>query len=84
MKKILAILLTVSMITGMASFGAMAEESTEGGKEKLVIAACMQGNQSGFVQYMTSGMWEYQKNNAPEVDLQVVCAYEASSKQRRK
>ena len=81
MKKILAILLTVSMITGMASFGAMAEESTEGGKEKLVIAACMQGNQSGFVQYMTSGMWEYQKNNAPEVDLQVVFADDDAAKQ---
>jgi inositol transport system substrate-binding protein len=47
----------------------------------IVIAACMQGNQSGFVRYMTSGMYEYQKNSAPDVKLEVVFADDDPAKQ---
>jgi len=49
---------------------------------KIVIAACMQGNQSGFVRYMVSGMYEYQKANAPDIDLKVVYADDDPAKQQ--
>lgn len=48
---------------------------------EIVIAACMQGNQSGFVRYMTSGMYEYQKASAPDVKLEVVFADDDPAKQ---
>jgi ABC-type sugar transport system substrate-binding protein len=40
------------------------------------------GNQSGFIRYMTSGMYEYQKASAPDVDLQVVFADDDPAKQQ--
>lgn len=48
---------------------------------EIVIAACMQGNQSGFVRYMTSGMYEYKKASAPDVNLEVVFADDDPAKQ---
>lgn len=62
-----------------AATDAPAAEAPANGK--LVIGISMQGNQSGFVQYITSGMWEYQKNNAPDVELQVVFADDDAAKQ---
>jgi ABC-type sugar transport system substrate-binding protein len=55
-----------------------------GGKQasgKIVIAACMQGNQSGFVRYMVSGMQEYKKN-APDIELKIVYADDDPAKQQ--
>jgi ABC-type sugar transport system substrate-binding protein len=49
---------------------------------KIVIAACMQGNQSGFVRYMVSGMLEYQKASAPDIDLKIVYADDDPAKQQ--
>jgi len=49
--------------------------------KQIVIGISMQGNQSGFVQYITSGMWEWQKNNAPDVKLEVVFADDDAAKQ---
>lgn len=54
-------------------------EPADGG---LVIAACMQGNQSGFVRYQTSGMYEYQKASAPDITLEVVFADDDPAKQQ--
>ena len=57
----------------------------DGGKkksDKIVIAACMQGNQSGFVRYMVSGMYEYHKANASDVELKVVFADDDPAKQQ--
>jgi len=55
-----------------------------GGKSggKTVIAACMQGNQSGFVRYMVSGMYEYQKAGAPDIEFKVVYADDDPAKQQ--
>ena len=49
---------------------------------QIVIAACMQGNQSGFVRYMVSGMYEYQKASAPNITLKVVYADDDPAKQQ--
>jgi inositol transport system substrate-binding protein len=49
--------------------------------KQIVIGITMQGNQSGFVQYITSGMWEWQKKNAPNVKLDVVFADDDAAKQ---
>jgi ABC-type sugar transport system substrate-binding protein len=49
--------------------------------KQVVIGISMQGNQSGFVQYITSGMWEWQKKNAPDVKLEVVFADDDAAKQ---
>lgn len=49
--------------------------------KQVVIGITMQGNQSGFVQYITSGMWEWQKKNAPDVKLDVVFADDDAAKQ---
>lgn len=49
--------------------------------KQTVIGISMQGNQSGFIQYITSGMWEWQKKNAPDVKLEVVFADDDASKQ---
>ena len=51
------------------------------GDDGLVIGVTMQGNQSGFVQYLTSGIYEYQKANAPDVKLDVVFADDDAAKQ---
>jgi len=50
--------------------------------DKIVIAACMQGNQSGFVRYMVSGMYEYQKASAPDIEFKVVYADDDPAKQQ--
>jgi len=50
-------------------------------KKQVVIGISMQGNQSGFVQYITSGMWEWQKKNAPDVKLEIVFADDDAAKQ---
>ncbi len=49
--------------------------------KKIVIGITMQGNQSGFIQYITAGMWEWQKSNAPDVTLKVVFADDDATKQ---
>lgn len=58
-------------------------QSTDAGGEKkeLHIGITMQGNQSGFVQYFTSAMYEYQATKAPDVNMEVVFADDDPSKQ---
>lgn len=56
-------------------------EAAGSGEEQLHIGVTMQGNQSGFVQYFTSAMYEYQATQAPEVDMEVVFADDDASKQ---
>ncbi len=55
------------------------EPAAAGGE--MTIGVTMQGNQSGFVQYLTSGIYEYQKNSAPDVKLDVVFADDDAAKQ---
>ncbi|MCM1561730.1 MAG: substrate-binding domain-containing protein [Butyrivibrio sp.] len=73
-----------------ADSGAVENNNTETSDEaaetssddKLVIAACMAGNDSGFMTYVVTGMMEYQLANAPDVDLQVVWSNNDSAKQQ--
>lgn len=62
--------------------GKEASEGAESGADdKITIGVTMQGNQSGFVQYFTSAMYEYQATKAPDVDMEVVFADDDASKQ---
>lgn len=45
------------------------------------IGVAMQGNQSGFVQYMTSGIREWAGKNAPGTKLEIVFADDDAAKQ---
>lgn len=57
-----------------------AAENKETG-EKIKIGISMQGNQSGFVQYFTSAMYEYQATKAQDIDMEVVFADDDPAKQ---
>jgi inositol transport system substrate-binding protein len=70
---LITVVLCIFMVAGTA-FAA-------GGAKQVVIGITMQGNQSGFIQYITSGMWEYQKTSAPNVKLEVVFADDDAAKQ---
>lgn len=50
-------------------------------EENLTIGVSFQGNQSGFVQYLASGVFEYQKSDASDVELEVVYADDDAAKQ---
>lgn len=69
-----------------ASSESISSEAVEDGQasdstEKIRIGVSMQGNQSGFVQYFTSAMYEYQATEAQDVDLEVVFADDDAAKQ---
>jgi len=85
MKKIARVLVLSAAIASLAAGvvfagGQNAKAAPKSGK--IVIAACMQGNQSGFVRYMVSGMYEYQKASAPDIELKVVFADDDPAKQQ--
>lgn len=74
MRRTFSWLLALTLVlTGMA-VPAMAED-------QIYIGVSMQGNQSGFIQYITSGIWEYQKTSAPDIKLEVVFADDDAAKQ---
>lgn len=73
-KKFLGFVLTGTLAATMA-IGAGAEG------DKMTIGVAFQGNQSGFVQYLASGVFEYQKSDAPDVELDVVYADDDAAKQ---
>ncbi len=72
--------LSIIMVAGTA-FAAGGKDAPAAGSKQVVIGITMQGNQSGFIQYITSGMWEWQKLNAPNVKLEVVFADDDAAKQ---
>jgi ABC-type sugar transport system substrate-binding protein len=69
--------------TGTQEEQATTEDTTpdEPVAEAIVIGCAMQGNQSTFVQYICAGMWKYQKESAPDVELDVVFADDDPAKQ---
>ena len=73
MKKWFA-LLAAGAFAVLLSISAIADEG-------LTIGVCLQGNQSGFIQYIASGIFEYQKTDAPDVELEVVYADDDAAKQ---
>ncbi|MBQ6595556.1 MAG: substrate-binding domain-containing protein [Clostridia bacterium] len=74
MKRLLGILLSIALFLVCLSFAAVAED-------EIYIGVCIQGNQSGFLQYVCAGIWEYQKNNEPDVKVEVVFADDDAAKQ---
>lgn len=76
----ITVLLSIIMVAGTA-FAAGGKDASATDSKQVVIGITMQGNQSGFIQYITSGMWEWQKNNAPNVKLEVVFADDDAAKQ---
>ena len=74
MRRTCSWLLALALLLGCMAIPAMAED-------QIYIGVSMQGNQSGFIQYITSGVWEYQANNAPDVKLEVVFADDDAAKQ---
>jgi len=79
MRSIVGKVLPALLVLSLLAPAAYAKDKKSG---KIVIAACMQGNQSGFVRYMVSGMYEYQKAKAADVDLKVVFADDDPAKQQ--
>jgi inositol transport system substrate-binding protein len=78
---LITVVLSVIMVAGTAFAAGSQDAPAAGGAKQVVIGITMQGNQSGFIQYITSGMWEWQKNNAPNVKLEVVFADDDAAKQ---
>ncbi|MDR3172943.1 MAG: substrate-binding domain-containing protein [Treponema sp.] len=85
MKNITRKVLMALLVLSLAAMTVYAGGGQQGGAAKsgkIVIAACMQGNQSGFVRYMVSGMNEYHKTVANDVELKVVFADDDPAKQQ--
>jgi len=83
MKKNKMVAIIVAMLVLFCLTAGFAFAKGQGQKsDKIVIAACMQGNQSGFVRYMVSGMLEYQKAHAPDIVLKIVYADDDPAKQQ--
>lgn len=88
-KRILAVLLVMLMVGSMVGCATKKEESkgtetkkeVKGKENEIHIGVSMQGNQSGFIQYMTSSMYEYQKTQAPDVNMEVVFSDDDAAKQ---
>ena len=57
------------------------QEDSEAAGETISIGVTLQGNQSGFIQYIATGIFEYRKNSAPEIELEVVYADDDAAKQ---
>ena len=76
MKRFSMLLLALVLFLGCVYPAAVAEIADE-----IYIGVTMQGNQSGFIQYITAGIWEWHANNAPEVKLEVVFADDDAAKQ---
>lgn len=72
-KKILTMVLAGAMTLSM---GMMASA-----EEKISVGVTLQGNQSGFIQYIASGIFEYHKNEASDIELEVVYADDDAAKQ---
>lgn len=75
MKRKIFTVLAAGVMAACLGLTAGAEE------EKLNIGVAFQGNQSGFVQYLAAGVFEYQKSDAPDVELEVVYADDDAAKQ---
>ncbi|MFP3090824.1 substrate-binding domain-containing protein [Treponema sp. TIM-1] len=83
MKNITRKFLMVLLVLSLAAMAVQASGQKSGGSsDQLVIGVCLQGNQSGFVQYMATGIFEYQKKSAPDVKLEVVYADDDPAKQQ--
>jgi ABC-type sugar transport system substrate-binding protein len=79
-RKFLTVLLAMNLV--VVTVYAAGERSGGSGNDQIVIGVALQGNQSGFVQYMATGIFEYQKKSAPDVKLEVVYADDDPAKQQ--
>ncbi|MGL6197495.1 MAG: sugar ABC transporter substrate-binding protein [Lachnospiraceae bacterium] len=94
LKSLTAVVMTAVCVIAMAGCGQKQQAETgseppaetqadhqDSGDKKLKIGVSMQGNQSGFVQYFTSAMYEYQNTKATDIDMEVMFADDDSAKQ---
>jgi ABC-type sugar transport system substrate-binding protein len=79
-RKFFMVLLALSLAA--MTVQASGQKSGGSSSDQIVIGVCLQGNQSGFVQYMATGIFEYQKKSAPDVKLEVVYADDDPAKQQ--
>ena len=84
MKNITRKFLMALLVLSLASMTVQAagQKSGESSGNQTVIGVCLQGNQSGFVQFMATGIFEYQRKSAPDVKLEVVYADDDPAKQQ--
>jgi ABC-type sugar transport system substrate-binding protein len=83
MKKTAKRFLLALVVLSLAVMTVQAGGQKAGGSgDQIVIGVALQGNQSGFVQYMATGIFEYQKKSAPDVKLEVVYADDDPAKQQ--
>jgi ABC-type sugar transport system substrate-binding protein len=82
MKNITRKVLMVLLVLSLAAMTVYAGGGQQAKSDQLVIGVALQGNQSGFVQYMATGIFEYQKKSAPDVKLEVVYADDDPAKQQ--
>lgn len=55
-------------------------EEAPAADDKIVIGCTMQGDETGFVHYLVSGIYNYQETEAPDVEVEVVFAdYDAAT-----
>ncbi len=80
-RKILSVILSLATIASMTSFGGNMVFAEESDNKDITIGVTLQGNQSGFIQYIATGIFEYQKNEAPDITLDVVYADDDAAKQ---
>jgi ABC-type sugar transport system substrate-binding protein len=74
--------LMVLLMLGLTVMAVQAGGQKAAGSDQIVIGVALQGNQSGFVQYMATGIFEYQKKSAPDIKLEVVYADDDPAKQQ--
>jgi ABC-type sugar transport system substrate-binding protein len=75
--KILVALLALCLLAAPVFAGGQKAKS-----DQIVVGVCLQGNQSGFVRYMVTGILEYQKNSAPNIKVDMVYADDDPAKQQ--
>jgi ABC-type sugar transport system substrate-binding protein len=80
-RKVLMVLLALCVVAATVQAGGQKQGAKEG---EILIYACMQGKQSGFVRYQVAAMNQYMENQKPaNVRLVVVYADDDAANQQR-
>jgi ABC-type sugar transport system substrate-binding protein len=84
MKKTAKRLLLVLVVLSLAAMTVYAGGGQQANKNEILIYACMQGNQSGFVRYQVAAMNQYMETQKPaNVRLRIVYADDDATNQLR-
>ncbi|MDR0585505.1 MAG: substrate-binding domain-containing protein [Treponema sp.] len=83
-KQMLRRIVVALVVFCLAAMSVQAGGQKAGGADDILIYACMQGNQSGFVRYQVAAMNQYMETQKPaNVKLRVVFADDDASNQLR-